>query len=254
MPNIIIFDIDRGLKSIGNDDRIEEVFGYRPRRFIRSEKISELFDKLHTPNVIQTEDILGIVEEEVYEIANGHEIDFEILDSITAHQAQKKKELKGNAARVTLPQWGELGEAIEDLILKLCRTNTNVIIIGHTKAQEDNDLGVISYIPALSGRMKDEIARYFDIVMYTVVSTDKNTGHREYLWQVIADERRAAKCRLDEVTKWAAKSRGLIPQDYELLFNKIKQGGYKAVKILVLGDSGTGKTYSLRTLKNVEVK
>lgn len=251
MPKVLIFDIDRGLKSIGSDERIEQAFGYRPRRFASSTTLLNTFNKLFEQHVNITQDELGDVEEEVYMLRSGRELDFFVMDSITAYQAQKKKDEKGTSDRITLPMWGNIGEAIEDIVVKAVRTNVNAIMIGHTKSEEDKDLGVIKQIPALSGRMKDEIARYFDIVAYTTVETDKLNGQRIYKWIMMANERCDAKCRLESVTKYLLKNNGEMPQDFELLFNLINEGGYEATKMLILGNAGTGKTYALRTLKNV---
>ena len=251
MPKVLIYDFDRGLNSLAPDNKVEKVFGYKPRRFVKSDSLINTFDKLHELYIKVEQDVLGDVEEEWYRLREGVDIDFEVVDSITAFQAQKKRDVKGTSARLTLPDWGVIGDDIESLVIKLTRTESNVIVIGHTKAMEDSDLGVTRYIPALSGRMREEMQRHFDIVAYTIVTADQESGKRDYYWQVLADERRSAKCRLKEVSEWAAKTKGLIPQDYDLLWKKIKDGGYENVKMFVLGDSGTGKTYSLRTLSNL---
>lgn len=255
-PKVLIYDFDRGLNSVAPDDRIEEVFGYRPRRFVKSESLQNTFDKLHELYIKEAEDALGLVEEEWYRLREGVDIDFEVLDTITAYQGQKKRDIKKESKRdrISLPEWGIIGDDMEELVMKLTRTESNVIMFGHQKPQEDSDLGIISYVPALSGRMKEEIGRHFDIIAFTVVVTDKKSGQRKYYWQIIADERRSAKCRLAEVSDFAVKNKGLIPQDFGLLWKYINKGGYENVKILILGDSGTGKTYSIRTLKDVVLK
>lgn len=253
MPKVLIYDFDRGLNSVAPDDRIEEVFGFRPRRFIKAKSIRDTFDKLHEMYIKETKDALGTVEEEWYRIREGVDIDFEILDSITAYQTQEKKDVKGNAEKLFLNDYGVIGEHIEDLVIKLTRTEANVIVIGHTKAQEDSDLGVIKYIPSMTGRMKEELMRHFDIVAYTIMETNRESGQRKYMWQLLADERRSAKSRLDTVSEWALKNKGLVPQDFDLLWKCIKEGSYSNVKMLILGDSGTGKTYSIRTLQDVKL-
>src|SRR5690606_12624503 len=101
----------------------------------------------------------GDVEEEYFRTKPG--IDIEVLDSVTAFSANKKKELKGTASKVTLPQYGELGESVEDLIFLLTRTDKHSIIIGHLKSEKDDDLGIIKYVPGLTGRMANEAGRYF---------------------------------------------------------------------------------------------
>jgi hypothetical protein len=250
-PKVLIYDQDRGLKSLATDERIKETFGYAPRRFIRTSSFIELFKKLHTATENKTEDILGEIIVEEFSI-NG-DIQIEVLDSITAWASQKKKEAKGSADRISLPMWGEIGESLEDLVVNLARTDTHVIILGHVKTEKDDDLGTLRYIPALSGRMQHEIGRHFDMVLYTIVEKDPRTNARRYMWQVLADERRNAKCRVEEVSKFSAEDKrgGKIPQDFALLFNLCKE--HKALKILILGETGTGKTYSLRTLKGVRL-
>lgn len=251
MAKVLIYDFDKGLSSIGSDERIKEVFGYLPRRFIRCQSAIDLFEKTHKPSVIRVEDALGTTEQESYTIDPKLGIDFEVLDSITAWQAQKKREVKGKASKITLNQWGDIGEAVEDLVFRLTRTDTNIIVTGHTKTEKDDNAGILRFIPALSGRMKDEIARHFDIVAYTRAIKEEKKGTTSYFWQLTADESHAAKCRLETVSDYIMKSNGLIAQDYGLLWSLVKKGGYKAVKMLVLGEAGTGKTFSLRTLKNV---
>jgi hypothetical protein len=248
-PKVLFYDIDRGFKALYPDARIEEIFGFKPRRFIHSKTLRETFDKLHTLGVIKSHDILGDCEEEIYIAQQG--IQIEVLDSVSEFQRQKKNEVKDASGKVTLPGWGEIGEAVEDVITKMARTDNDVIIIGHTKTEEDSDKGILRHIPALSGRMADQIARHFDLVMYTRVQTHKESGSRRYMWQILADESRAAKCRIEPIALAAEKAdaKGMIPQDFTLLFNLAKD--YPAIKILILGEAGTGKTYSLRTLATV---
>lgn len=253
MPKVLIYDTDRGLASVGSDERIEQVFGYRPRRFIRTQSVFDLFDKLHKPKIIKTEDPLGVVEEEYYSVRDEFDIDLEVLDSLSAFQTQKKREIQ-DGKKMTLPNWAELGDAIEELAFKLTRVDRPVIIVGHVKETKDDDLGIIRYVPALSGRMQVELSRVFDLVLYTIVTKDDKNGERQFLWQVLPDERRDAKSRYEEVSKFAEKHGGYMPQDFHLLFNLIKDGGHKNPKILIIGNSGSGKTYSLRTLKNVNLK
>lgn len=249
-PKTLVYDVDRGLKSLAPDDRITQEFGFKPRRFISATSMFKFFDSIHKLKGFKEEDVLGTYEEEFYAVDESLGLEIEVLDSISAFQAASKKEIKGDAERVSLPMWGLIGEATEDLAMKLCRTNTDVIILGHTKSEADNDLGIIRYVPALSGRMKDEIGRHFDCVFYTVVETD-NSGARSFKWQVLADERRDAKCRIEAVSKFAAKEdAGKMPQDFKKLF-ELAGSENQALKILILGNSGTGKTYSLRTLKGV---
>lgn len=249
MAKVLIIDTDNGLSTLGSDERIEQVFGYRPRRFISSGSVLEMFDKLFEHVVIEHEDPLGKCEEEVYRLRDEHDLDVLVLDSVTAYQAARKREVKGDSDLVTLQMHGVIGEAVEELITKFTRTNVAVIVIGHTKGDNENDL--TRYKPALTGRMAVEINRHFDIVAHALAETDAAGGIR-YLWQINADESRACKSRLQSVSDYLARTNGKMPQNFKALFDLVVAGGYTSPKILILGDSGNGKTYSLKSLKKVE--
>lgn len=249
MAKVLIIDTDNGLESLASDERIEGVYGYRPRRFISATSVIEMFDRLFEHVVIQHEDQLGKCEEEVYRLKADFELDAIVLDSLSAYQSAKKREVRGSSDLVTLQMHGMIGEGVEDLITRLTRTNIAVIVTGHTKGDSENEMTV--YKPALTGRMAVEINRHFDIVMHSLTTTSHN-GNTKHVWQINADATRACKSRLQSVSEALSKTGGRMPQDYEQLMSLINAGGYVAPKILVLGDSGTGKTYSLRTLKKVE--
>lgn len=249
MKKVLFYDFDRGLTSLGSPESIEKEYGYLPRTFIKCSRAMELFKKTHKLKTDTIKDELGEIEVEYYDTHPS--IGFEVLDSISAYSTMKKKEVRGDAKKVTLPQYGEIKEDMEDLILAMTRTNTNSILIGHTKTEKDDELGYLRYIPSVTGSLANEMGRLFDLVLYTYVDVDGKTKERQYLWQVQADERRSAKCRVKGINELAEKNQGYIPQDYETIFKLAEKEGIKSLKILVLGESGTGKTYSLRTLKNL---
>jgi hypothetical protein len=251
-PKVVIYDFDKSLKSLMSDEEIEKEFGYKPRRFVETKSAFDLFNSIHkTKEIVIQDALLGDSVEKILATKPG--IDIEVLDSITAFQRMEKKKLKGNNTKLTLPQWGEIGDTVEDFITLLVNTNTSSVVIGHLKSEKDDELGQIAYKSSLSGRMAIELPQHFDCVFYTAIQTDRETKKRSYVWQVIGDERRAAKCRIDAITKYAQKEGGYIPQDFSLLFNLAQNAGFYNLKILILGDSGTGKTYSLRTLRNVDL-
>lgn len=248
-PKVLIHDIDRGLVSLGSDDTITQIFGYRPRRYVRGKALIETFDKLHQLIIEEYSDDLGLVEQEYYDLKEGVELDYEVLDSISAYQAQDKMDIQGEG-KMQRDDWGQLGDDMEKLVLRLTRTKTNVIIMGHVKIEEGTK-GTVRLTPGLSGRMKQELGRHFDVVAYNQLITSEETGEVNYMWQIMGDESAAAKCRIEALTKIAVK--GMIPQDFKLVHDTLTKAGHKNWKMLILGDIGTGKTYSLRTLAEIEI-
>ena len=105
-PKTLIYDFDRSTASIGSDEKIQDVFGYRPRRFASTKGAFDFFTKLHTMVSIKPDvesDPLGLLEEEKMFNPNMP-IDIEVLDSITAFQRAKKKEVKGTKEVKKMPK------------------------------------------------------------------------------------------------------------------------------------------------------
>ena len=97
-------------------------------------------------------------------------------------------------------------------------------------------------MPNIEGSTKEDLGKWFDFVLYTqVVKDDK--GKRKYKWVTARDEKYChAKDRSQELP-------AVMDQDYGKILEIIKKKGWDQAKILVIGDPGSGKTLSLRTLK-----
>lgn len=253
MPKVLIIDTDRSLSSLASDERIEQVFGYKPRRFLNSKSVENFRDNMFERFVETTEDELGPIENEYWRLRTGRDVNYIVWDSLTSFQGIKRDELKSESSsgKLRIQDYGDLADSLEGLVTVFERSDIPFVAICHTK-QTDDGSGISKYVPSLQGRMKEELFRHFDIVAYSLVQSD-DAGNRSFVWQILADEYRDAKCRFEEVTKWAASKHGYIPQDFGLLTAKIKDAGYTKFNMLIIGPSGTGKTYSLRTLKNANI-
>lgn len=247
---ILFWDIDRSSMSIGPDDRIEQAFGFKPRRFVDPKVLSTTFEKFHRLTPIVRKDDLGEFQDEVYRTHPS--IDVEVYDSISEMVVKDRLQIRKekNGAKISLPDRSDVTDRAEDLIMKQCATDTSFIAMAHIKSEKDEELGMIKYLPVLPGRLAQEVGRRFDCIFYARVIT-KGKAQNEFVWQGIMDERYNAKCRVPSVVELMQSNGGTMPQDYGLLFNKARESGFVHLKILILGDSGAGKTHSLRTLTGV---
>jgi hypothetical protein len=120
------------------------------------------------------------------------------------------------------------------------------------KVERNVKVGGISVLQSsyeiTEGKEKDstkvDVGKWFDFVFYTKVSKAKD-GTRQYLWVTSRDEHYChAKDRTQELPSE-------IQQDYSIVFDAVNKKGWDTAKILVIGEPGSGKTLSLKTLVNM---
>jgi len=91
-----------------------------------------------------------------------------VLDSYTRTEEHLKRLLMAanGTATITQPLWGTVLMNFETLNDTLLSLPCNVIFIAHEKADKDDLTGKISYLPLISGQMKDKIGKDFEEVYY----------------------------------------------------------------------------------------
>ena len=145
-----------------------------------------------------------------------------------------------------ISSWGKLKNKLDGLLEYLTTLPGIVICNCHSKIQT-MDTGGNKMLPYIDGSTKEDVSKWFDFVLYAGTVTKPNTS-TEYVWHTrhtsLHDHAKDRTQLLDNV----------IPQDYQLLLNAAKKREYNGAKILVIGSPGTGKTYSLRTLKTATKK
>ena len=167
-----------------------------------------------------------------------------VIDTASEMAKKYARELKGKAESLQLKQWGKLKDTLDNFFSFTNAIPSNLIVNCHCKMQEDNENGIMRVMPYIEGSTKVDVGKWFDFVLYTKVRKAKD-GSREYVWVTARDEHYChAKDRTQELP-------AEIPQDYSIIFNAVKKKGWDTAKVLLIGEPGSGKTLSLRTLTKI---
>ena len=179
----------------------------------------------------------------VYEngpLAQQHGIKGIVVDTISHIFGQDLRiiEARNNSKKIELQDWGTLERLYLTFLEALKHLPCWVIVNCHT-TYDKNDNGTFYYYPLIKGQAKERIREFFDVVAYTKVSNDK----KAYSWQTFADSSKMAKDRIAVLDP-------TMPQDFKTIVDRYRAKGYEP-KIMVLGESGTGKSKAISTLSKL---
>lgn len=249
MKSTLVFDYDGSLASIGGENRLREVFGIPPIRIYKGvEQTKNFLNELMKPSSKKVKHPLFAnvtLDEERFELTNkAIELDLDCLvfDTISAMGLQERNQLKARKGLELFDQrsWGIYGDTMNSLIYNICALPIKTIFNVHIDRDKEVG-GEVLELPALKGNSKTEIQKWFDVILYCRVVKDSRTKTPKFYWQTKPQEGRYAKDRL-----------GLLPemmnQDFQQIFLTYETAGISTPKILVCGDSGTGKTKALETI------
>ena len=244
----LLIDLENGYKSIGSKETIKEKFGLPLLNFNDFTSFRNFIGQLWSRKKIEKEVKVGEVSvvQSSYEIIAKEGVDIDCMVIDTASEMSKKyaRELKGKAESLQLKQWGKLKDTLDNFFSFTNAIPANLIVNCHCKMQEDNENGIMRVMPYIEGSTKVDVGKWFDFVLYTKVRKAKD-GSREYVWVTARDEHYChAKDRTQELP-------AEIPQDYSIIFDAVKKKGWDTAKVLVIGEPGSGKTLSLKTLTKV---
>ena len=248
MKRILLFDTEDGSKTLGGESNVQELFGCPPLKpdswvafrdtlaSLYVEKKVEVQKKI-TPELtikeIQTKTVLK----------NGAQMDGIVIDTFSEISKKFQRSLTGADDKMKLNQWGVLKSGLDKCLEFIMKIPGVIVATSHTKIQIMDD-GSSEEIPYIDGSTKDDIAKWFDFVLYTF--TKKVKGKEQYMWRTRHSSRYVnAKDRTNLLDDE-------IPQDFQLVLNAAREKGFDNCRILLLGKSGTGKTHSLSTLINKE--
>ena len=244
----LLIDLENGYKSIGSKETIKEKFGLPLLNFNDFTSFRNFIGQLWSRKKVEKEVKVGEVSvvQSSYEIIakEGVDIDCMVIDTASEMSKKYSRELRGKAESLQLKQWGKLKDTLDNFFSFTNAIPANLIVNCHSKLQEDNENGVMRVMPYIEGSTKVDVGKWFDFVMYTKVRKAKD-GTRQYVWVTARDEHYChAKDRTQELP-------AEIPQDYNIVFDAVKKKGWDTAKVLVIGEPGSGKTLSLRTLTKI---
>ncbi len=255
MKTTLVIDYDGSLASLGGEEQRLIHFGIPPIQIFKGLEQTKLIIKQLIKPVKRTikHPLFNeaVIEEDGFELsdkAKKMNLNCLVFDTISALGLQERTQLKSSKRLDTLDQrsWGIYGDSLNAFIYNICRLPIKVIFNVHIDRERD-PLGESLELPALKGGAKNEIQKWMDIILFTRINQDSQSKDIQFMWQTKPMEGRFAKDRLNLLPM-------LMPQDYEMLFKKYEDAGINHPKILVLGDSGTGKTRSLATINANAIK
>ena len=244
--SFLIFDVDHSLASIGGDLQAEKLSAIKPIKVTNgSSQVIDVLSSLFIRKETDYEHPLlskGIKRSvyELSELAKNNKLEGIVIDTISHlfRTDMRILESKNKSERLEIQDWGKLERVYNSLISSLIHIPSWVIVNSHI-TYDRNDLGQFLFFPQLKGSTKEFLGEYFDCILYTRVTN--TNGRIQYMWQTKPDTQRYAKDRLDVLEQY-------IPQDFSLILHRYKEHGITYPKILVIGESGTGKTRSMLTL------
>ena len=245
----LYLDFENGFKSLGSKEDISNLFGYPVLQYDTWSDFRGLMTALYEQTVVNNPVKIGNlkIDQQLtkWMPKDGTVVDTLVLDTMTELVKKFQRELAGESHKLTLPQWGEMKTRL-DVVLSIINSIPNSVICNvHGKLKEDNELGVLKVMPNIEGSTKEDLGKWFDFVLYTQVNKDER-GNRKYQWVTSRDEKYChAKDRSQELP-------AVMDQDYSIIFDIVQKKDWDGAKILVIGDPGSGKTMSLKTIKGVK--
>ena len=245
----LLIDLENGYKSIGSRETIEKQLGLPVLNFNDFSSFKDFIGQLWARKMVERDVKVGgvSVKQKSFQITakEGVEIDCMAIDTASEMSKQYARELKGKAESLQLKQWGKLKDTLDNFFSFTNAIPASLVVNCHCKMQEDHENGVMRVMPYIEGSTKVDVGKWFDFVFYTKVHKAKD-GTRKYMWVTARDEH---FCHAKDRTQLLNEE---IEQDYSIVFDAVNKRGWDHAKILIIGEPGSGKTLSLKTLTKVK--
>jgi hypothetical protein len=222
----------------GSWDSFQHVLGqlYNKKKTVVEKKVGSLVVKEEQELVVpRTHN--AITKEPIKPVP----VDALIIDTFSELSKKYMRSLiKQETGKMMLQDWGKLKYRLDGCLDFVTRIPGIVICNVHSKFQTMDD-GQNKILPYIDGSTKEDIAKWFDFVLYTKTITNP-TNIPEYVWVTGRTE------KYDHAKDRTGVLDQQIPQDFSIVMNAAKESGFNGCKILVIGSPGSGKTFALRTL------
>ena len=250
--NILLFDLENGSKSLGNRDTIQKHFGLPVLSPGTFEDFGVVFGQIYEESGEEHSVMLG--KHEIKEFRKTQKlmddippVDVLVIDTFSELSKKYQRNLtRDDGGTMKISSWGKLKNKLDGLLEYLTKLPGTIICNCHSKIQT-MDTGGNKVLPYIDGSTKEDISKWFDFVLYAG-TINKPNNVTEYVWHT------RHTSLYDHAKDRTQLLESTIPQDYQLILNAATKRGYEGAKILVIGSPGTGKTYSLRTLKTATKK
>ena len=257
-----IFDVDRSLSVLGDRKQIQKIFGAPPISLIKDFEIQvkennqlikrsgmdqhlkqflmKLFQK---EKVTVRNELFGTEDEEIVirmnEKARELGLSGIVIDSISGLGEAVRNDLVRTHRfdMMTRDLWGKYGVRMSNLLTTLRDLPVQLFLTCHIDRVESDDGVEIEY-PAIKGSQKTDSLRWFDVIVYNSVVDGKN------YWQVSQSDSRPFIRTRYPIPEWEGET--YVEPNYLPVLRAYWKSS-TPLKMLVCGDSGTGKTYALRT-------
>jgi hypothetical protein len=169
-------------------------------------------------------------------------VDTIIIDTISSLNQVIRQEIRRSAGRkLNWDEWDKISNELIESLLAFCDCDATVIMLCHTQTvkEESPEETTLHLTPQLTGRSAEEFPKQFDFVFLSECLARK--GRPSYIWRTEPIKQITLKDR-------TASLGSEIPQNFKEVLDTAKENGFQNNKFLILGKSGTGKTFSLSTL------
>jgi hypothetical protein len=247
MHKFLIFDADDSLSTLGNHDQIREMTGgITPIRIMAGVKqIKSRIDKLFT--AVEVDVKHELFDEPIKEIryqptklCTDIGLTGIVVDTMshTFRQDMRILERANKSGALEMADWGKLERMYNEFVSMLRNLPIWIVVNCHIAYDKDQASGTFYYTPQLKGSTKDSVQEYFDVILYTKASRD---GKKLYTWQTFSDASRWGKDRKNVLAPF-------INQDFSTVLKSYILAGIDTPKLLIIGESGTGKSKALSTI------